>query len=235
MRVLVVEDEPRMLDLLRDGLREHGHTVMTSRDGRDGLELARQHPFDVILLDLMLPKLSGWQVMRELRCSENRASVLMLTACDSEPDVIRGLEAGADDYLTKPFSFLELLARINGLARAKIAVSGSTLCLDTLTLDYSRHIALRAGHNLELTRTEFALLDCLLKSAGTTVSRSALVHAVWGDDPAVGRSALDSFISLLRKKVDLPSERKLVHTAKGVGYWLGTQDRDAHGQRGALS
>ena len=218
MRILVVEDEPRMLDLLRDGLREHGHAVITSGDGRDGLELAERHVFDVILLDLMLPELSGWQVMRELKRRGNAASVLMLTACDSEPDVIEGLEAGADDYLTKPFSFPELLARMKCLARAKNLGSSSTLSIDTLVVDPVRHIAFRAGQNLDLTRTEFVLLDCLLRSSGQIVTRAALVHSVWGDDPSVSRSALDSFISLLRKKVDLPGEKRLMHTVKGVGY-----------------
>jgi DNA-binding response OmpR family regulator len=235
MRILVVEDEAKMLDLLRDGLREHGHTVMTSRDGADGLELADRHPFDVILLDLMLPKLSGWLVMRELRRTKNPASVLMLTACDGEPEVIAGLEAGADDYLTKPFSFLELLARIKGLARAKAAVANSMFCVDTLVLDCSRHVASRAGQYLDLTRTEFALLQCLLKSGGTTVTRAALVQSVWGEDSAIGRSTLDSFINLLRKKVDLPPERKLVYTVKGVGYCLRIQEGDVNERGGEFA
>ena len=218
MRILIVEDEPKMLDLLRDGLREHGHTVMTAPDGMDGLALAQEHEFDVILLDLMLPKLSGWEVMRELNGSKNPASVLMLTACDAEPQVIEGLESGADDYLTKPFSFPELLARLNCLARAKHTEPAATLTLDTLVVDISRHMAFRAGQNLDLTRTEFALLDCLLKSSGSIVTRASLVQSVWGEDPSVGRSALDSFISLLRKKVDMPGEKRLMHTVKGVGY-----------------
>jgi len=221
MRILIIEDEGKMLALLRDGLREHGHTVMTAQDGIDGLELAGEHEFDVIVLDLMLPRLSGWQVMRELRSREHPPSVLMLTACDAEPQVIEGLESGADDYLTKPFSFPELLARLKCLARAKRtdeARSAHTVMLDTLAVDTARHVAYRAGQNLELTRTEFAILDCLIKSSGSIVTRAALVQSVWGEDPSVGRSALDSFISLLRKKVDMPGERRLMHTVKGVGY-----------------
>jgi len=218
MRILIVEDEPKMVDLLRDGLREHGHTVMTAQDGADGLALACEHDFDVIVLDLMLPKLTGWEVMRDLRNRENCASVLVLTACDAEFQVIEGLESGADDYLTKPFSFPELLARIKCLARAKKVEPGLTVTLDTLVIDTSRHVAFRAGQNLGLTRTEFAILDRLIRTPGSIVTRASLVQSVWGDESSVGRSALDSFISLLRKKVDPPGQKRLMHTVKGVGY-----------------
>jgi len=235
MRILIVEDEPKMLNMLRDGLREHGHTVMTAQDGLDGLALAQEHEFDVIVLDLMLPKLSGWQVMRELNSSENPASVLMLTACDAEPQVIEGLESGADDYLTKPFSFPELLARLNCLARARRAEPTLTVGLDTLVLDTTRHMAFRAGENLDLTRTEFALLDCLVRSYGGIVTRASLVHSVWGDAPSVGRSALDSFISLLRKKVDTPGEKRLMHTIKGVGYRVQVEDGHSPRAKGELA
>lgn len=218
MRVLVVEDEPGMLELLRVGLREHGHTVMTAADGLDGLELAREHSFEVIVLDVMLPKLNGFQVVRELRRSRNPAFVLILTACDAEPEVILGLEAGADDYLTKPFSFAELLARIRAVARAKPPALNKSLSMDTLTLDCDRRQAFRAGLCLNLTKTEVAILECLLRSAGDVVTRTSLMRSVWRDSPDMGRGTLDSFINLLRRKVDLPGERKLVHTIKGVGY-----------------
>jgi DNA-binding response OmpR family regulator len=218
VRILIIEDEARMRDLLRDGLREHGHTVITASDGIDGLALACDHRFDIILLDLMLPGLDGWQVMRELCEKECPASVLMLTACDAEAQVIDGLNAGADDYLTKPFSFRELLARISSLGRARIASPKGPLGIDTLVLDNARHVACRGDDDLCLTRTEFALLNCLLKSVGKAVTRAALLESVWGQDPGMSRSNLDSFISLLRKKVDLPSQKRLVHTVKGVGY-----------------
>jgi two-component system, OmpR family, copper resistance phosphate regulon response regulator CusR len=228
MSVLVVEDEERMAELLRSGLREHGYTVMTVPDGESGLALARNHNFDVVVLDLMLPGMSGWEVMRELRKARNSASVLMLTACDSEPDVIEGLESGADDYLTKPFSFQELLARLHCLARARNSTLGPVLRLDTLELDLTERKAYRAERRLDLTRTEFGLLMSLLKQQGRVVSRAELLQMVWGDDPPSGRSGLDSFISLLRKKVDLPGERKLMHTVKGAGYSLRVHEQWLH-------
>jgi two-component system copper resistance phosphate regulon response regulator CusR/two-component system response regulator MprA len=220
VRILIIEDEARMRDLLRDGLREHDHSVVTAADGIDGLAMARDYRFDLILLDLMLPGIDGWQVMRDLRESGNSASVLMLTACDAEPQVIAGLDAGADDYLTKPFAFRELLARIASLGRARQSCPRSILAIDTLLLDHIRHAAYRGEINLGLTRTEFAILSCLVKSAGQPVTRAALLESVWGHELAMSRSNLDSFISLLRKKIDPPSEKRLVHTVKGVGYMV---------------
>ena len=228
MRILVIEDECRMRDLLRDGLREHGHTVLTAFDGVDGLALARDHRFDVVLLDLMLPDMDGWEVMRKIREGGSAVSVLMLTACDAEPQVIAGFEAGADDYLTKPFSFRELLARIASLGRAQQSSGNGSFSIDTLSLDHVRRTAYRGEEDLCLTRTEFALLDCLAMSAGKPVSRAALLEWVWGHDPVVSRSNLDAFISLLRKKVDLPSEKRLVHTLKGVGYVLRVDEPSVH-------
>lgn len=231
MRILVIEDEARMRDLLRDGLREHGHTVLTACDGVDGLSLVSDHRFDVVLLDLMLPGMDGWQVMQEIRDGGSTASVLMLTACDAEPQVISGFEAGADDYLTKPFSFRELLARIASLGRARQSGGNRSFSIDTLSLDQIRRTAYRGDEDLCLTRTEFALLNCLAKSAGRPVSRAALLESVWGHDPVVSRSNLDAFISLLRKKVDLPSEKRLVHTLKGVGYILRVDESSTNDSR----
>lgn len=217
-----------MAELLRNGLREHGYTVMTVPDGESALALTQDHYFDVIVLDLMLPGISGRGVMHELRKTQNSASVLMLTACDSEPDVIDGLESGADDYLTKPFSFQELLARLHCLTRARNSNLRPILRLDTLELDLAEHKAYRSEKKLDLTRTEFRLLMCLLKQQGRVVSRTELLQMVWGDDPPSARSRLDSFISFLRKKVDLPGERKLMHTVKGTGYSLHAQEESLH-------
>ena len=236
MKILIIEDEDRMRDLLRDGLREHGHTVFAAADASEGLSLSSECSFDIVLLDLMLPGMDGWEAMHRLRDSECAASIIILTACDAEPDVIRGLEAGADDYLTKPFSFAELLARITNLQRARIAIGNEMLTLDTLALDSVRHIAYRSGKTLALTRTEFAVLNCLFKSAGHTVQRAELVHFVWGSEHDISRGNLDSFISLLRKKIDLPDERRLIHTVKGMGYMLGVEEVAARrGHRAAVA
>lgn len=221
MRILVVEDELKMLQMLRDGLREHGHTVVTAADGLEGLILAGAVQFEIILLDVLLPKLNGWHVLLELRRNQNPASVLVLTACDGEADVIAGLDGGAADYLTKPFSFLELLARIKSLARSRSVGSSNEICIDTLVFDCKNHQAFRSGQHLSLTRTEIAILDCLLKSPGEVVTRAALMNTVWHDNSSVSRSTLDSFINLLRKKVDSPGERKLLHTITGTGFSIG--------------
>lgn len=230
MRVLIVEDEEKMLQLLRDGLREHGHTVMTALDGQDGLALAEAHQFDVVVLDVLLPKLSGYEVASHLRRLDIQAAILMLTACDSEDQIIRGLEAGADDYLTKPFSFRELLARIKSVTRRIPGGQQTTLTIDTLVFDSFLHEASRSGTPLCLTRTELALLSCMMKSVGSPVSRSMLIDAVWGENRKIGNSTLDAFINLLRNKVDVPFEKKLIHTVKGLGYglWL-EQDRELEG------
>jgi two-component system copper resistance phosphate regulon response regulator CusR len=223
MRILVVEDEPKMLQMLRDGLREHGHTVVTADDGLEGLRLAGAVQFEVILLDVLLPKLNGWQVLRELKRNQNSASVLVLTACDGEADVIAGLDGGAADYLTKPFSFLELLARIKSLARSRSVGPGNEICIDTLVFDCEHRQAFRSGQHLSLTRTEIAILDCLLKSTGKIVTRAAVMNAVWHENSSVSRSTLDSFINLLRKKLDSPGERKLLHTITGTGFSIGME------------
>ncbi|MBT9333084.1 response regulator transcription factor [Paracidobacterium acidisoli] len=223
-----MEDELRLAELLRHGLREHGYAVMTASYGEEALALACEHAFDVVVLDIMLPGISGWSVMSELRRRQNTASVLMLTACDSEPDVIHGLESGADDYLTKPFSFQELLARLHCLARARSSLTQPLLVLDNLVLDLLQHRAWRAGQKLDLTRTEFGLLSCLLQHQGRVVSRLELLQMVWGSHPPDGRSALDSFISLLRRKIDVPGERKLMHTVKGTGYSVYAEERKEH-------
>ena len=223
MRILVVEDEPKMLEMLRDGLREHGHTVVTADDGLDGLRLAGAVQFEVILLDVLLPRLNGWQVLRELKRNQNPASVLLLTACDDEVDVIMGLDGGAADYLTKPFSFLELLARIKSLARSRSVGPTNEIRVDTLVYDCEQHLAFRSGRCLSLTRTEIAILECLMKPAGLVVTRAALMNAVWHENSSVARSTLDSFINLLRKKVDSAGERKLLHTITGTGFSIGVE------------
>jgi DNA-binding response OmpR family regulator len=218
MRLLVIEDEPRMLELLEQGLREEGHDVLTARDGADGLSLAETGEFDAILLDVMLPKVDGIEVARRLRKSGSRVPVLMLTARDAEEDIRNGLDTGADDYLTKPFSFVELLARLRAVTRRTSHVRSSTIEIDDLVLDTAQHQASRGGRDLKLTRTEFDLLERLLHHMGDPVPRERLIAGVWGFDRDIESNTLDAFIRLLRQKVDQPGKRRLIHTVRGIGY-----------------
>ena len=220
MRILIVEDEKDMAHLLRVGLEEENHVVSISFDGPSGLELARSCDFDVILLDVMLPKLDGFEVARRLRADGNRTPILMLTARDNVPDVVKGLDLGADDYLTKPFSFAVLLARLRAASRRKYDQPSSVLRVADLELDRATMAVTRARREINLTATEFRLLEFLLRRPGVVVSRNAIVDAVWGFDDEVNDNTVDAFIRLLRRKVDDPYEEKLIKTVRGVGYSL---------------
>lgn len=218
MRVLVIEDEPRMLELLRKGLYEHGYTVMTASDGMTGFEIASTYELDAIVLDIGLPQLDGYEVMKQLRKSAFATPVLMLTARDTEDDIIRGLDLGADDYLTKPFSFPELMARLQSITRPFREEDDGTVIVGEVVLDTIRHTATRRGQSLELTRLEFLLLNCMVRKAGKCVSRQELMESVWGPDHVVGPSALDVLVSALRAKIDTPFQTKLIDTVRGSGY-----------------
>lgn len=220
MRTLVVEDEVRLLELLRKGLEEEGHSVITSTDGRDALELANSGQFDVILLDVMLPGISGFEITRHLRNAGNETPILMLTARDSEQDIIRGLDFGADDYITKPFSFSQLLARLRAVTRRPGGHRSATLTCEDLTLDSGTHDVTRGGRRLNLTRTEFLLLQKLMQNVGQAVSRQSLIDNVWGYDRDIENNTLDAFIRLLRQKVDGPGHARLIHTVRGFGYMV---------------
>jgi DNA-binding response OmpR family regulator len=220
MRILIVEDEKDMAHLLRVGLEEENHVVSVSFDGPSGLELARSCDFDVILLDVMLPKLDGFEVARRLRADGNRTPILMLTARDNVPDVVKGLDLGADDYLTKPFSFAVLLARLRAASRRKYDQPSSVLRVADLELDRATMAVTRARREINLTATEFRLLEFLLRRPGVVVSRNTIVDAVWGFDDEVNDNTVDAFIRLLRRKVDDPYEEKLIKTVRGVGYSL---------------
>jgi DNA-binding response OmpR family regulator len=218
MRILVVEDELRLLELLRSGLAEEGHSVITSADGNDALDIARSGQFDAILLDIMLPGIDGFEIARRLRGEGNQTPILMLTAKDSERDIIRGLDLGADDYLTKPFSFSELLARLRAVTRRNGSPRSATLTCQDLVLDSATHEATRAGRLLHLTRTEFLLLQKLMQHVGQAVSRQSLIDNVWGYDREIESNTLDAFIRLLRQKVDAPGQQRLIQTVRGFGY-----------------
>lgn len=219
MRILVVEDERRLLQLLQRGLSEEGHSVMTASDGRDALEIAQSGDFEAILLDVMLPGVDGFEIARKLRSGHNDTPILMLTARDTEQDIIRGLDYGADDYITKPFSFAELLARLRAVTRRTGGMhKSSTLTCADLQLDAATHEVSRGGRRLHLTRTEFLLLEKLMRHEGQPVSRRALIDTVWGYDREIENNTLDAFIRLLRQKVDGPGHVSLIHTVRGFGY-----------------
>lgn len=218
MRVLVIEDEPRMQELLRKGLYEHGFTVMSAGDGESGLEIALAHEFDALVLDIGLPQMDGYALMQALRAHGRRTTVLMLTARDTEDDIIRGLDLGADDYLTKPFSFAELVARLQSITRHHNQEIGGTIKLGDLMVDTVRRSVTRNLLPIELTRQEFRLLVSLLQHPSECVSRKALMDSVWGLDRAVGTSALDVLVNSLRSKLDNPFQKKLIGTIRGAGY-----------------
>ncbi len=220
MQILVVEDETRLANLLRQGLEEEGHTVVVSGNGRDGLSLALAHSFDAIVLDIMLPQLDGMAVARRLREAGDRTPVLMLTARDAEADVVSGLDTGADDYLTKPFSFDVLLARLRAVSRRGPIARPVVLQAGGVSLDPSSREATRAGRRVTLTRTEYCLLEMLMRRAGGVVPRDSLIQAIWGFSSEVESNTLDAFVRLLRAKIEISGEPKLIHTVRGVGYCL---------------
>ena len=218
MHVLIVEDEPEMAGLLARGLREEQYEVSHARDGLAALELSEARSFDVILLDLMLPRMSGLEVARLLRRRELETPVLMLTARDALDDVVKGLDAGADDYLTKPFSFEELLARIRALVRRNQFRRKNVLEYGGLALDVTSLRTFRDGREIHLSQTEFRILELLVKNAGRVVSRHEILSTVWGQGRAVHENTLDAFVRLLRRRVDQDSQFKLIETHRGFGY-----------------
>jgi DNA-binding response OmpR family regulator len=221
LRVLIVEDERKMAELLQRALTEQQCAVRIAHTGNDGFQLAIDFPFDVILLDVMLPGMDGFEVARELRRARVSTPILFLTARDSELDIVRGLEIGGDDYLTKPFSFLELVARLRALSRRRQDVGSQRLEVADLVMDSDTHDVNRAGEPIELSRTEYLLLEFLMKNVDRVVRRQTLVDAVWGFSNTVDNNTLDAFIRLLRKKMDQGHEQKLLHTVRGFGYRLG--------------
>jgi len=223
MQVLVVEDERRMAELLRQGLEEEGHSVILAANGREGVAMAESHPFDAIVLDVMLPGLDGFSVARRLRSARNQTPILMLTARDAAEDVIEGLNLGADDYLVKPFSFDVLLARLRAVSRRGPIPQPVILHVADLALNAASREVTRNGRRIALTRTEYSLLEMLMKRAGRVVTRENLIEAVWGFDSDVRGNTLDAFIRLLREKVDTSGDVKLIHTVRGVGYAVRTE------------
>ncbi|MBI4904860.1 MAG: response regulator transcription factor [Acidobacteria bacterium] len=218
MRLLVVEDEKRMADLLRKGLQEEGYVVAIAANGPMAVEMAQASQFELILLDIMLPGMDGFQVAQRLRRGGNRVPILMLTARDATPDIVQGLDLGADDYVTKPFSFEVLLARIRALIRRGPASHSVKLRVGDLELDPGSHEVTRGGQVVNLTRTEFHLLEYLMRRHGQVIPRDVLIEAVWGYDRNIESNTLDAFIRLLRSKVEGDGGPRIIHTVRGIGY-----------------
>lgn len=219
MQILVVEDEPRMAMLLEKTLHEEGHQVVVSRDGREGFEIARGSAFDVIVLDVMLPGMDGLAVAKRLRETSNRTPVLMLTARDATADIVRGLDAGADDYLVKPFSIDVLLARVRSVSRRGEIPRPPILKAGNIALDPATHQVMRGRERLTLTPREYSLLELLMRNAGRVVSRETILESVWGFDASVTENTVEVFVRALRLKIDT-REPKLIQTVRGAGYMI---------------
>jgi len=220
MRLLVVEDEPRIASFIRRGLEEERHAVDVAPDGDDAVLLATTNEYDVILLDILLPRKNGLAVCRELRARNVTAPILMLTAKDSVADKVAGLNTGADDYLTKPFAFDELLARVNALARRRSQDRSPLLRVDDLTLDPLTHEVRRGDEPIELTNREYALLALLMRRPGQMLTRTQIAEQIWDMDFDNESNVIDVYIRYLRKKIDAGRARPLIHTVRGVGYTL---------------
>jgi len=221
MQLLIIEDDERLLSTLTRVLEEEGHAVSSAETGPDGLASGVAGEFDVIILDVMLPGLDGNLVCRGLRAADVQTPVLMLTALGDVDRKVEGFESGADDYLSKPFSFKELLARISALYRRSNTSQGSSdvLTVEGLSLDLKSHSGSRAGQAIELTATEFKLLEFLMRNTGIALSRGRLLDAVWGFDYDGESNVVDTYIHYLRRKVDFV-EPALIQTMRGVGYSL---------------
>jgi DNA-binding response OmpR family regulator len=220
VQILLVEDERKLADAVSEGLRDEGYSVVCSHTGEDALDLLREQPFDLVLLDIMLPRRSGMEVLRDIRRAGTHTQVLILTSRDAIEDRVAGLDAGADDYLVKPFAFPELLARTRALLRRTGAAITSRLQVSDLILELQGRTAYRAGQRLELTAREFDLLEYLLVNRGTVVSREMLARDVWKQTTRYTPldNVIDVQITRLRRKLDGDQRRKLLHTVRGVGF-----------------
>lgn len=222
MKILIVEDEPKLAGILVQGLRENGFAAETARDGNAGLALALATAFDAVILDVMLPGRDGFGVLKALREAGRATPVIMLTARSGVEDRVRGLDLGADDYLSKPFAFKELLARLRAITRRPPAEPQTVLRAADLELDPRRREVRRAGRTLELTAREFSLLELFLRKKGLVLTRAMILDQVWDSDDAgdAGSNVVEVYVNYLRRKVDQPFPVKLIHTVRGAGYLL---------------
>jgi two-component system, OmpR family, copper resistance phosphate regulon response regulator CusR len=223
VRVLLVEDEPRVASFIAKGLREQAYAVDVAGDGEQALYQAAVNVYDLVVLDVMLPRKSGHHVCRELRTGGFHAPILMLTARDAVDDRVAGLDSGADDYLTKPFDFKELLARLRALSRRSAGIRPQIARVADLTLDTGKHLASRAGKPVSLTAKEYALLEFLVVNEGRVVGREQIAQHVWDESFDPLSNVIDVYIKRLRAKLDSGRGRRLIHTRRGEGYLLSEQ------------
>ena len=229
MRLLIVEDEKKTGEYLKKGLTESSYTVDLADNGIDGLHQAMSEEYDLILLDVMLPKLNGWQILQTLRSNQIEIPVLMLTARDQIEDRVKGLELGADDYLVKPFAFVELLARIRNILKRNnktSSVNDTTIKIENLQLDILRRRAYRDNESINLTAKEFSLLELLMRRKGEVLSRSLIASQVWDMNFDSDTNVIDVAIRRLRNKMDKTFSPKLIHTIRGMGYVLDIMDKN---------
>ena len=220
MRILLVEDEPRMANVIAKGLREQSYALDVANDGESGLYQSSINDYDLIILDVLLPQIDGYEVCRELRARGTATPILMLTARATIDDRLTGFDAGADDYLTKPFSFRELTARIRALLRRDAQLRPDVFEIDDLIVDSASHRVSRGSHNVQLTAKEYALLEYLARRAGQLVSRTEIAAHVWDDSFDPFSNTIEVYINRLRKKIDGNHSPKLLHTRRGEGYIL---------------
>ncbi len=223
MKVLLIEDEPGIARLIKRGMEDAGYSVEAAQDGATGLELAETNNYSIILLDLMLPHVDGWTICEELRRQRNRTPILMLTARDTIPDKIRGLDTGADDYLPKPFDFQELLARVRALLRRDKVNKVRVIRVADLEIDTAQHKVTRNGEVIGLSHREYELLEALAAHESQVLSREAIQERIWMNEESYSNT-VDVYIRLLRKKIDAGHDIKLIHTVHGVGYTLRLPD-----------
>lgn len=225
MKLLIIEDDPRIAETLSAGLAEEKFLVEVAEDGERGEYVASINHYDAIILDLLLPRRSGMEVCRNLRAQGINTPILMLTALDATSDKIAGLNYGADDYLTKPFVFEELLARVRALLRRGPVVRDAKLRCEQVSVDTVGHIITVASQQIELTGREYMLLECLMRNQGKVLTRQQLADQVWGAEYDPLSNVIDVYINYLRNKVDTNPERKLIHTVRGMGYMLKSKPR----------
>lgn len=223
MRILVVEDEKKVSSFIKKGLEEEGYAVDVANDGEEGLYMALDRVHDLIILDIQLPKMDGLAVLQELRKQKVATPVLLLTVRATIEDKVLGLDSGADDYLTKPFAFQELVARIRALLRRRAEPEPAVLRIDDLTLDPARRIVSRGEEKIDLSPREFSLLDYLMRNPGRVLTRTMITEHVWDYDFDTDTNIIDVYVNYLRKKIDAGRERKLIHTVRGVGYVMKTE------------